>query len=79
MPLQVRLSASLRRLAPGYDPLRGLEVDWRPGLTVAGLLAHLGIAPQEVKIIMLNGRAAGLEDPLVDSDRVGLFPAVGGG
>lgn len=79
MPLDVRLSASLRRLAPGYDPLRGLEAAWRPGLTVAGLLAGLGIAPQEVKIIMVNGRAAAPDDPLAEGDRVGLFPAVGGG
>lgn len=79
MPLQVRLSASLRRLAPGYDPLGGLEANWQPGLTVAGLLARLDIAPQEVKIIMVNGRSAGLGDPLADGDRVGLFPAVGGG
>lgn len=79
MPLEVRLSASLRRLVAGYDPLRGLPLAWRPGLTVAGLLESLGIPPAEIKIIMLNGRAASLEHSLADGDRLALFPAVGGG
>lgn len=79
MPLEIRLSASLRRLAPGYDPLRGLSLDWRPGLTVAALLELLHIAPAEIKIIMLNGRAASLETPLAEGDRLAFFPAVGGG
>ena len=79
MPLEIRLSASLRRLVSGYDPLRGLAMDWEPGLKVAGVLARLCIASQDVKIIMVNGRAAGLDDPLADGDRLGLFPAVGGG
>lgn len=79
MSLLVKLSASLRRFAPGYDPLQGLRLDYAPGLTVAGVLARLDIAPAEVKIIMVNGVAAELERALADGDRVGLFPAVGGG
>jgi sulfur carrier protein ThiS len=79
MPLEIRLSASLRRQVPGYDPLQGLALAWKPDMRVAGLLAELGLASGEVKIIMINGRASGLEDTLADGDRVGLFPAVGGG
>ncbi len=79
MPLEIRLSASLRRQVPGYDPLRGLSLPWQTGSSVANLLTRLGLAPGDVKIIMVNGRAGGLADPLADGDRVGLFPAVGGG
>lgn len=79
MPLEVRLSATLRLLLPGYDSQAGLAPPWRPGLTVAGLLADLGIPAAQVKIVMLNGRSAGLETPLAEGDRLGFFPAVGGG
>ena len=79
MPILVKLSASLRRFVPGYDPLQGLPLPFAPGLTVAGVLERLGIAPAEVKIIMVNGVGAEPERGLGEGDRVGLFPAVGGG
>lgn len=79
MSVLVKLNASLRRFVPGYDALAGLSLSHRPGLSVAALLEELGIAPAEVKIIMVNGVAAGPERGLADGDRVGLFPAVGGG
>lgn len=79
MPLLIKLSASLRRFVPDYDALAGLSLPWTPGATVAQVLAGLGIAPTEVKIIMVNGVAAGPDAVLKDGDRVGLFPAVGGG
>ncbi|MFH1033682.1 MAG: MoaD/ThiS family protein [Pseudomonadota bacterium] len=79
MSLEVRLSASLRRRVPGYDPHRGLTLPWEPGLRVDGLLARLDLPPGEVKIIMINGQGRDLGHLLADGDRVGLFPAVGGG
>ncbi len=79
MAILVKLSSSLRRKVPGYDPAAGLLLDAAEGLDVAGLLARIGIQPGDVKIIMLNGRAGSLESPLSEGDRVGLFPAVGGG
>jgi sulfur carrier protein ThiS len=79
MPVLVKLSASLRRFAPGYDAQEGLLLPHRPGLSVVGLLAELGIAQAEVKIIMVNGVKAKPEQALADGDRVGLFPALGGG
>jgi sulfur carrier protein ThiS len=79
MPILVKLSASLRRLVPGYDAMSGLSLAPSPGLTVGGALAQLGIAPGDVKIIMVNGVSAGPERELADGDRLGLFPAVGGG
>ena len=50
-----------------------------PGLTVAGLTAALGLSPDEVKVAFVNGLHAGMDQELKDGDRVGLFPAVGGG
>lgn len=79
MPVLIKLSASLRRFRPGYDAMNGLHLPHRPGLTVTGVLGELGITPAEVKIIMVNGVAAEPERALAEGDRVGLFPAVGGG
>jgi sulfur carrier protein ThiS len=42
-------------------------------------LAEIGLRPEGVKIIMVNGAAATLAGELRDGDRLGLFPAVGGG
>lgn len=79
MPLLVKLSSTLRKSVPGYDPLTGMNIEAAPGMDVAGLITNLGLDAHEVKIIMLNGRAAKLHSKLSDGDRVGLFPAVGGG
>lgn len=79
MAILVKLSASLRQKVAGYDPAAGLSLEPAGDLNVAGLLARMGLAPGDVKIIMLNGRAAALDSSVGDGDRVGLFPAVGGG
>ncbi|KMY69211.1 hypothetical protein AAU61_00395 [Desulfocarbo indianensis] len=79
MAIEVKLSSSLRAQASGYHPLRGLKVEPRPELTVLELITSLGLAPQEVKIIVLNGQTAARESFIKDGDRLGLFPAMGGG
>jgi molybdopterin converting factor small subunit len=58
---------------------RQFEVDACAGLTVRAVLAEEGLPEAAVHIIMLNGVHAGLDSPLRDGDRLGLFPAVGGG
>jgi sulfur carrier protein ThiS len=79
MSISVKLSTTLRARVPGYDPLEGLELEHAPGLTAAGIMERLGIPPAEVKVVMINGRSAAPQSPVADGDRVGLFPAVGGG
>ena len=49
------------------------------GGTVGDVLAEVGIPQEEVKIIFVNGRSSEFDTVLVDGDRVGIFPAVGGG
>jgi sulfur carrier protein ThiS len=79
MPVLIKLNSSLRRFVSGYDAFTGLRLRYRPGLTVAWVFQELGIAPDEVKIIMVNGVKSGSERVLAEGDQVGLFPAVGGG
>nr|WP_320049135.1 MoaD/ThiS family protein [uncultured Desulfuromonas sp.] len=43
------------------------------------LLNDLGIAVEELGVLMINGRHAGVDQILHDGDSVGIFPLVGGG
>ncbi len=49
------------------------------GADAARLMQILGVPAAEVKLIFINRVAAEPDSPLRDGDRVGLFPAVGGG
>jgi len=65
-------------LAP-LQPENAAHFPLEPGETVERLIARLGIPVDEVAVVFVNGRHAPRETVLADGDRVGLFPAVGGG
>ncbi len=78
MAVKVEISSSLRRWVPDYDPSRGVLVE-AGGLSVAQLLERLGLPAEEVRLVMVNRRAAGPDQVLADGDLVGLFPSLTGG
>ncbi|WP_320170104.1 MoaD/ThiS family protein [Maridesulfovibrio sp.] len=49
------------------------------GETVSDVLERVGIPIEEVKIVFINGVSSAFDKVLADGDRVGVFPAVGGG
>ncbi|HAS87967.1 MAG TPA: molybdopterin synthase sulfur carrier subunit [Desulfovibrio sp.] len=49
------------------------------GETVTDVLERVGIPIEEVKIVFINGVSSEFDVELKDGDRVGVFPAVGGG
>ena len=55
------------------------ELEPRAGLTVGDVVDAEGLRRAEIHIIMINGKHGSLHTELVDGDRVGLFPPVGGG
>ncbi len=61
-----------------YTPQDGV-LETAPSTRVEQVIKELGIAPEDVKIIFINGHHVPPDTPLSDSDRLGLFPAVGGG
>lgn len=79
MPVTIMLSTTLRDHVPGYSPSKGLSLAWEGPVSTGALAEKIGLPLQDIKIIMLNGRHAGLEQLVNDGDRVGYFPAVGGG
>ena len=72
--IEVRCFASLAKHSPagGY-----VEID--ATATAGDLIRALGISDGEVAIIFVNGAHATETTALQGGDRVGLFPAVGGG
>ena len=54
-------------------------MQWDGPVTTGELAEKIGLPLNEIKIVMLNGRHASPDQPVNDGDRVGYFPAVGGG
>jgi len=74
MHLTVKCFATLDKFQPKDGALE-LTAEATP----QGVIQQLGIPADEVHIIFVNNRHAPLDAPLSAGDRVGLFPAVGGG
>lgn len=78
MQVEVRLYATLRRFVPSAsDGVVAFETP--EGSTVSDVIANLSVDPGEVHILMVNGRSSPLHKVLQEGDRLGLFPALGGG
>ena len=72
--IEVKCFATLANYTPP-----GGQIEFSPGQDVAQLIKTLGIPEKDVKIVFVNGVKASLDTKLKDKDRVGIFPAVGGG
>lgn len=81
MSIHVKLSTTLRKYVPGYDPEQGLELDIgeQEHLMAKDIVIRLGLPLPEIKFLMLNGRYRDLDAFLNPGDRLAFFPAVGGG
>lgn len=75
--IDVRLFATL----PMHSSTGRKEFQLEPriGLAVGDVVDDEGLRRSDIHIIMINGKHGSLESELVDGDRVGLFPPVGGG
>ena len=79
MPLQVFLNASLRLYVPGYNPYEGITLEVPPGTPVSRVISRLGLPPEEVTLILVNGARKQADFSLEGEERLGLFPPIGGG
>lgn len=75
MHIEVKCYATLSRFTPTDADRHELP----EGTTVGQVMDRLGMAAEDVKLIFVNGAKADRETRLKDGDRLGLFPAVGGG
>jgi molybdopterin converting factor small subunit len=75
--IDVRLFASLA--AHSARGAKEFRVEARPGLTVADVIREAGVQGHELYVVVINGHGAKADSPLVDGDRLGLFPPMSGG
>ncbi|MCE7749706.1 MAG: MoaD/ThiS family protein [Candidatus Heimdallarchaeota archaeon] len=80
MKIFVKVFASLRKKYPNITDLNPLEMEIDKGTTLAQLIARLNFNQEEVKIILVNGLRASVEDIINEEGSIiSFFPAVGGG
>lgn len=75
MHIELKCYATLTR----YTPPGADRYELPEGATVGETMDRLGLVPEDVKLIFVNGAKAERDTRLKDGDRLGLFPAVGGG
>jgi molybdopterin converting factor small subunit len=73
--ITLKLFASLKAFTPANPDRFPIA----PGTTVGDLIESLGVPAEEVKLVFVNGVKQERTVPLKAGDRVGIFPAVGGG
>lgn len=73
--VSIRLYASLARYAPPDADAHPV----RSGMSIRDVAEELGIPPDQVKLIFVDGKKEDPEFRLFGGERVGLFPPVGGG
>lgn len=74
MGVRIKLFATLRT---GRFSEKTYEI--KPGTTISNIIEELGLPPEQVSIIFVNGRHAKPDTILREGDDVALFPPVGGG
>lgn len=79
MEVELRLYATLVKYAKKNKIPQFSTIELEEGMTLANFLKKFGILHEHVRIAMVNGKRAELDQVLQDGDRVGLFPPVGGG
>ena len=75
MQIQVKCYATLSRFTPADADAHSVA----EGTTVGDVMDSLGVARADVKLAFVNGVKVEPETVLNDGDRLGFFPAVGGG
>jgi len=62
-----------------FTPVSSDSYPVKPGITVKTLLEELCVPEDEVKLVFVDGVKHDLATVLKGGERVGIFPAVGGG
>ncbi|MBU1611358.1 MAG: MoaD/ThiS family protein [Proteobacteria bacterium] len=62
-----------------YMPEHADAYEVPEGTTVQELLDRLGLSDDQVRLVFINGAHVSLQAVIAEGDRLGLFPAVGGG
>lgn len=70
----VRLYAELNDRLPAAQRQHDLEILLPAPLDIRALLTKLGLSPDAVELVLVNGASSSLDHPVRDGDRVSLYP-----
>lgn len=73
--ITINLFATLKK----FTPVSSDSYSIKPGITVKKLLEELSVPEDEVRLVFIDGVKHDLGSILKGGERVGIFPAVGGG
>lgn len=80
MKIELRLFASLSRYrSTDSGPKLAQPIEIPEGSTIGSLIDFLGIPPDAIKIVFINGIHAHDDEAIHEGDRVGIFPPIAGG
>ena len=77
--MAVHISINLFATLKKFTPVSSDSYPVSPGITVKKLLEELYVPEAEVKLVFIDGVKHDLTSILKGGERVGIFPAVGGG
>ena len=77
MRVRVLFFGEMRRHLPRGQ--QHVELTLPAGATVVDLLAAVGVAPEDERIVGRNGALAQDSTPLLDGDEISLYHPMGGG
>lgn len=69
-----RFYEELNEHLPPERRKRDFELLFQGRRTVRQLLETLGVRPREVDLVLINGRSAGLDEVVLEGDRVSVYP-----
>jgi molybdopterin converting factor small subunit len=73
--IEIHLYATLK----AYTPSDSEKYPIIPGTKIKVFLENMKVPIDQVKLIFVDNKKADLDDTLNGGERVGIFPAVGGG
>ena len=79
MNVTVKLYGTLSSGVPGYQHLRGIEINLLDGATVNDLLARLDIARTQKAVVAIDGRIQKACEKIPEGAHVQIFQPVHGG
>jgi sulfur carrier protein ThiS len=77
--VSVKLYGTLPERLQGYDPEKGLVLEFAQGACVADLTQRLSLSPEDTGVVALDGRVADPEASLYNGASIRIFQAAYGG
>jgi sulfur carrier protein ThiS len=63
-----------KRLKAEERPCANALIDVADGSTVRDLVTDMGLSPEDIEAVFVNGLVTAIDEPLTDGDRVAILP-----